>query len=181
MLASKLALAAFVVGVVAFVAGVYGVAGPEFSIGLAVFGLLALLFGIGHLLSATRPWRLTVPHSFVVGIAVAAAALHAYEYLYKSSGEPSFGFLLWAMIPYFLCLLLSAFPATKVPVIAGGALALAFDLWGHYPVFIVPKGSTAALALLFIPLWSTIIVVPLATLVAWFVLQRRRNSQGNAP
>ena len=181
MLAHKLAPAILAVGVFVFGAGVYGVAGPEFSIGLAVLGLLALLFGTGLLLSAERPWRLTVPHPYVVGIAVAAAALHAYEHIYKSAGDPSVGFLLWAMIPYFLCLSLSAFPQTKAPVVAGGALALAFDLWGHYSVFIDPKGSTAALVLLFIPLWSTIIVVSLATFIAWFVFQRRRNSQGNAP
>jgi hypothetical protein len=181
MLARKLALTILAAGVVAFVAGVYGVTGPEFSILLAGSGLLALLFGTGFLLSAARPWRLSVPHPYVVGIAVAAAALHAYEHVYKSVGDPSVGFLLWAMVPYFLCLSLSAFPGTRAPVIAGGAVALAFDLWGHYSVFFNPKGSTAALALLFIPLWSTIIVVPLATFIAWSVFHRRRSSQGNAP
>ena len=181
MVTRKLALTILAVGVVAFVAGIYGVVGPDFSILLAGLGLLAVLFGTGCLLSATRPWRLSAPHPYVVGIAVAAAALHTYEHIYKSAGDPSLGFLVWGMAPYLLCLSLSAFPGTRAPVIAGGAVALAFDLWGHYSVFINPKGSTAALALLFIPLWSTIIVVPLATFIAWSVSQRRRSSQGDAP
>ena len=181
MVTRKLALTILAVGVVAFVAGVYGVIGPESSILLAGLGLFALLFGVGFLLSATRPWHLSAPHPYVIGIAIAAVALHAYEHVYKNAGDPSPGFLLWAMVPYVLCLSLSAFAGIRASVIAGGAVALAFDLWGHYSVFINPKGSTAALALLFIPLWSTIIVVPLATFIAWSISQRRSSSQGNAP
>jgi len=175
MVTRNLAFTTIAIGVVAFVAGIYGVIGPEFSVLLAGLGLLALLCGIAFLLSATRPWRLSTPHPYVIAIAVVAAGLHAYEHVYKSSGGPSIGFLLWSMMPYGLCLTLSAFPATKVSVIAGAAIALAFDLWGYYSVFVNPQGSTAALALLFIPLWSTVIVVPLATFVAWSITQRRRR------
>lgn len=175
------ALITIAVGVVAFVAGVYGVVGPEFSVVLAGLGLLGLLCGTAFLLWATRPSCLLVPHSCVLGITVIAAGLHAYEHIYKNSGGPSIGFLLWSMVPYGLCLTLAAFPATRVPAIAGAALTLAFDLFGHYSVFVNPKGSTAALALLFIPLWSTVIVVPLATFIAWFITQTRRSPEGDAP
>lgn len=181
MINRNLALTTIAIGVVAFVGGVYGVIGPEYSMLLARLGLLALLCGILFLLLATRPWRLSSPHPYVMGIAVVGAGLHAYEHMYKSSGGPAIGFLLWSMLPYGLCLTLSAFKTTRVLVIAGAALTLAFDLWGHYSVFVNPKGSTAALALLFIPLWSSVIVVPLATFVAWFITQRRRSPQGKAP
>ncbi len=181
MITPKLALTIIVAGVVAFVVGVYGTIGPEFSILLIGLGLLTLICGIAFLLSATRPWSLSLPHSYVVGITLLAAGLHAYENLYKSSGGPSIGFLLWSMLPYGLCLILSAFRATKVPVIAGAALALAFDLMGYYSVFVNPQSSTGALALFFIPLWSTIIVVPLATFIAWLIMQRYSKRQGNAP
>lgn len=173
MITRKLGVTILAVGVVAFVAGVYGVIGPESSMLLAGLGLLALLFGVGVLLSATRPWCLSAPHKYVIGIAISAVALHVYEHAYKSAGDPSFGFLLWAMVPYVLGLSLSAFVRIRAPVIAGAAGALAFDLWGHYSVFINPEGSTAALVLLFIPLWSTLIVVPLATFIAWFISQKR--------
>ncbi len=181
MITRNLALTTIAIGVVAVVAGVYGVIGPESSVLLAGLGLLALLCGIAFLLLTTRPLRLSAPHAYVMGIAVVAAGLHAYEHVYKSSGGPSIGFLLWSMVPYGLCLTLSAFPATRVPVIAGAALTLVFDLWGHYSVFVNPQGSTAALALLFIPLWSTVIVVPLTTFVAWSITQRRRSAQADAP
>lgn len=130
---------------------------------------------------ATRPCRRSAPHPYVVGLTVTAAALHAYEHLYQSSGGPSIGFLLWAMVPYGLCLALATFPATRGPVIAGAALAFAFDLWGHYAVFVNPRGSTAALVLLFIPLWSAILVVPLATLAAWLIERRHGSSTAGTP
>lgn len=182
MITCNSALAAIAVGVALFALGVYGVIGPEFSMLLAALGILVLLFGIAFLLSTLRPFRLSAPHSYVVGIAVAAAALHAYARIYNSSGDPSLDFLVWPMVPYALCITLSAFAGIRVSVIAGAAIALVFDLWGHYSVFVNPdKGSTAALALLFIPLWSTIIVVPVATFIAWSITQRRRCSQDNTP
>jgi hypothetical protein len=79
------------------------------------------------------------------------------------------------MVPYCLSLFLSSFRTLRTPAIAGATLALVFDLAGHYSVFVNPQGSTAALALLFIPLWSTIIVVPAATFIAWFVARMVRR------
>ncbi|MCX5885673.1 MAG: hypothetical protein NT096_07170 [Proteobacteria bacterium] len=180
MIIRNMALAAIAIGVVLFVLGVYGVIGPDFSVLLAGIGILTLLFGIAFLLRALRPFHLSAPHPYVLGVAVAAAVLHAYEHVYRNSGDPSFGFLVWSMVPYFLCLTLSAFAGTRAPAIAGAAMALVFDLWGHYSVFINPKSSTAALVLLFIPLWSTIIVVPVVTFIAWSITRRRRSSQNDA-
>jgi hypothetical protein len=167
-------------GVVAFVAGVYGVISPEVSIPLAGLGLLSLLFGAALFAWRARPSRLMAPHIGVVAVTLLGAALHAYENFGKSSGDLSVGFFVWAMVPYALCLAVSAFPSTKAPAVAGAVLAFIFDLWGHYSVFVNPQSSTAALALLFIPLWSTIIVVPLATFIAWSVQHRGRRS-ANAP
>jgi hypothetical protein len=174
-----LALVIVGLGIAAFVGGVYGVIGSELSFLLAGLGMLGSLVGVALLLAATRPWNLSAPHGAVVGIAVLGAALHGYEHLYKSSSDSSMGFLLWSMVPYLLCLLLSAFPAVRTSVIAGAVLALVFDVWGHYSVFVDPQSSTAALALLFIPLWSSIVVVPVGTLIAWLVARGRRNA--NAP
>jgi hypothetical protein len=181
MVTRNSALKAIAFGVIAFVVGVYGVSVAEFSVVLAGLGLVVLFCGIGFLLATTRPWHFSLPHPFVAGIAVVAFGLHAYENIFRTSGEPSLGFLLWSMVPYGLCLTLSAFLATRAAVIAGASLALAFDLLGHYSVFVNPHGSTAGLALVFIPLWSTIIVVPLATFIAWAVLQRFGSTHGNAP
>lgn len=179
MTSRRLPVTMIVGGIVAFVAGIYGVISPEVSVPLAGLGLLSLLFGTALLAWRAQPSRLTAPHTGVVAIALLGAGLHAYENFFQS-GSPSVGFFLWAMVPYGLCLAVSAFPSTKAPAVVGAVLALAFDLWGHYSVFVSPQGSTAALALLFIPLWSTIIVVPLATFIAWSLRQRGKRP-ANAP
>jgi hypothetical protein len=170
----RAALTAIAVGIVALVAGIYGVVGPGVSILLACVGLFLMLSGACFLAWIARPWHLSSPHPYVIAIALAAGVLHGYEYFYRSSGGALFGFLLWSMVPYGLCLVLSSFPATRVAVIVGAGLALAFDAFGHYSVFVNPKGSTSALVLLFIPLWSTIVVVPVATFIALLVVQKRR-------
>ena len=175
------ALGTFGAGVVAFVAGVYGVVGPEVSIVLAGFGLLALLMGPGLLLAATRPWNISRPHPYVIVIAVVGATLHAYELLHDGAEGASSIFFLWPMVPYGLCLVLSAFTPLKLHVIAAVSLVLALDLLAHYSVFINPQSSTVGLLMLFVPLWSTIIVVPLATFVSWAVAQWRREPHGDAP
>ena len=127
MIIRNVALVTIAVGVVAFVAGLYGVVGP-LSLFLAGFGLVVLLGGTGLLLFTARPWRLSSPHPYVIAGTVVAAALHTYENVYKSYSDPLIGFLLWSMVPYGLCLMLSAFSTTKLPVIAGTALALAFGI-----------------------------------------------------
>ena len=181
MITRSLAFATITVGIIAFVTGVYGVIGPEFSVLMAGLGLLVLLCGIAFLLFATSPWQLSAPHPYVIGMVIIATVLHAYENTYKSSDGPSVGLLLWSMVPYGLCFMLSMLPVTRLPVIAGTALALAFDLFGYYSVFVNPQSSTAALALLFIPLWSAIIVVPLATFISWSVARKHKGTQGNSP
>lgn len=175
------ALAIYAIGVLTFVAGVYGAIGAEVSIALAGFGLLALLIGPGLLLWVTRPWIVSRPHSYVIAISVVGAALHTYEQLYEGAEGSSPVFFLWAMVPYGLCVALSAFAPLKGHVIAAVSLALAFDLLAHYSVFINPQSSTAALSMLFVPLWSTIIVVPLATFISWAAARWRGRSHGDAP
>jgi hypothetical protein len=181
MISRRAALTTFGLGVIAFVAGTYGVVGPDLSVLLAGLGFLTLLCGAGFLITVAHPLRLSTPHPGVLLIALLAFALHAYEHLNLSAGNPSFGFLVWSMAPYCVAFAVSLFPATRRPVVPGAALALAFDLWGHYSVFVNPQGSTAALALLFIPLWSTIIIIPLATFLVWAIVHRRGGHAGHAP
>jgi hypothetical protein len=81
------------------------------------------------------------------------------------------------MLLYALSLTLSSFQAIRKSAIAGAVLALIFDMWGHYVVFINPDSSTASLVLLFIPLWSTIILVPASTFILWLIIRRPIISQ----
>ena len=55
--------------------------------------------------------------------------------------------------------------------------ALAGDMFMHYSAFINPKGSTAALGLLSMPLWNLALLGPMGTLVPW-AFSRRRGGEG---
>jgi hypothetical protein len=169
-----------VVGVVLIVVGVYGWFG-ENSILVAGVGLLVSLLGLGALLLTQSRAHITTPQPAVYLPIALAIALHLYENVAKSSTGFSYGWFIWALVPYGLVLALSCFVDTRIPVIAGALLALMLDAWTHYEVFIQPKGSTAALALIWVPLWNTIIVVPMATFLARLLMRQREPLSSNAP
>jgi hypothetical protein len=169
-----------VCGVVLMVVGIYGWFG-ENSILLSGVGLVVSLLAVGALLTTQSRATLTSPHPLIYVFVALALALHLYENLAKSSGLFSYGWLIWALVPYSLVLALSCFASTRTAVIAGAVMALVIDAWTHYGVFIEPKGSTAALALIWIPLWNTIIVIPLATFVARLIMRHRQSVASNAP
>ena len=58
------------------------------------------------------------------------------------------------------------------------SVAFALDLLAHYDVFVNPTSSTAALALLVVPLWSALLFAPTVMLIAWLAV-RRRSRMGN--
>jgi hypothetical protein len=170
---------AIAAGVLAVVAGIYGWFG-EVSIALAGLGLLLCVAGLGALLSTQSSANLTAPHPYVYVPLALAVLLHGYENLGRSSGV-SYGWFLWALLPYGLVLALACFKGTREAAIAGAVVALLLDGLVHYDVFINPQGSTAALALIWIPIWSTLILVPGATLLARLVIRRRASISSNAP
>jgi hypothetical protein len=177
MVRRNLALILIAASVVLFVSSLYGLFTTTFFFPVVGLSSLTLVLGLILLLWAARPWNLAAPHSWVIGITMAAIGLHVYEHIYKSSGDVSIGFSLWPMLPYALSLTLSSFQAIRKSAIAGAVLALIFDMWGHYAVFINPDSSTASLVLLFIPLWSTIILVPASTFILWLIIRRPIISQ----
>ena len=160
-------------GVVAFIAGIYGWLGSASVYG-AGMGLLLLVGGVAVVFSAQSLSSMKAPHPAVWVVLTLAAALHLYEGLSRSSSSFSYGWFTWALLPYFLVLVLASFKGTRFPALAGGVVALLVDLWTFREVFIQPKSSTASLALIWMPLWSTILFVPIATLIAWAVSRRRQ-------
>jgi hypothetical protein len=177
MFSTRAALTSIGAGVLLLVCGIYGVIGPEVSIAFVGLGLLIAVVGVVLLALVARPWDLCAPHKYVLTLAVLAVALHGYEHFVKSE-DSGYAFFVWAMAPYGLALFLSSFSAVRSAVIAGAVIALAVDLLAHHEVFISPSSSTSALLLLFVPLWSTAIVVPVATFLAWLSTPRLR---ANAP
>jgi len=121
------------------------------------------------------------PHLSVIAVSVLGAVLHAYESLWRSQGGPSPGFLLWGLTPYARCLFVAMSSKSPVPPTAGAAIALLLDLLTHYSVFVHPTSSTAALALIFTPLWNTLVFAPLTILVTWLIVRRRAQLDEPAP
>ena len=175
-------LAAVAAGVLAIVAGIYGWFGfVEVSITLAGVGLLLCVVGLGVLLSTQSSANLTGPHPYVYVPLALGVLLHGYENLAKSSGGFLYGWFVLALLPYGLALALSCFKGTREASIAGAVVALLLDYLVHYYVFVNPQGSTAALALIWIPIWSTLIFVPVATLVARLIIRLQQGISTNAP
>lgn len=170
--------AAVALGVLLIVAGIYGWVG-EVSLFLAAAGLVVSLIGVVGLLSTQSRANLRRPHPAVYVLLIVAAAFHVFQNLRMMSANFALGWFLWASAPYGLVLALSFFEGIRRAVIAGGVLALAFDAWNLY-VVAQSTSSTAALAFIWIPLWNTIIVVPLATFLAWLVMHRE-SVLTNAP
>jgi hypothetical protein len=118
-------------------------------------------------------------HRAAVTACAAGALLHVYTALFKAEGGFSaflVGLVVWSCLPYAIAALVAM--RGKRPAIALGAAlgALAGDLFMHYSVFVAPKGSTAALGLLFMPLWNLLVLAPAGAAVAWAVARWRRGA-----
>jgi hypothetical protein len=120
--------------------------------------------------------------SIALTISGTGSALHLYTTTFKAEGEASFflvALFLWSCVPYAVGAALSRFVRTQVIAFGAVSACLAADAFMHYFVFIAPKGSTAALGLLFMPLWNLAAVGPLGALLAWAV-SRMRGAKANA-
>jgi len=51
--------------------------------------------------------------------------------------------------------------------LSGSVAPVIIDLFTYYSVFIKPGSSTASLALLWIPIWNTVIFLPLGLLIGF--------------
>jgi hypothetical protein len=118
----------------------------------------------------------------LLAAAAAGCALSAYTVGFASSG-PMGAFHLalfaWTCLPYAVALLMPRLRiATRASALGYALAALAGDLFMHYLVFIAPKGSTAALGLLFMPLWNLLLLGPIGALLVWGVNRRQRLDPG---
>ena len=168
------------VGVASFFAGLFGLVG-ELSLYLAALGTVLLVSGMVVLVLALRKTIILRPHLSVIAVTVVGATLHAYESFALTDDGPSLAFFLWGIVPYLLCLVVAMSSKSAVPAFAGALVALLFDLLAHYQVFVHPTSSTAGLALLFTPLWNTLVFSPLTILVVLLILRRRAQLNATAP
>lgn len=105
--------------------------------------------------------------------------LHAYIALFEADKVATLfnvGLFGWSCIPYVAALTLALLTRQPWVGIAAAALVLLVDAWTYYAVFVRPKGSTAALALLWMPFWNLVIVVPVGAVAGW-LLSRIRSGR----
>jgi len=102
--------------------------------------------------------------------------LHAYTAFFNSDvGPDSFtlGLMAWSFLPYLVVLvLLYVLRQPLIPLCAVIPILL-LDLVNYYFVFVRPQSSTAAIGLLWMPLWNLVIVMPIGLLVGWLIQRAR--------
>lgn len=115
-----------------------------------------------------------LPKRWTPVVASLAVGLHVYEQM-ALAAVFSPGWLLFALLPYVAPLAVLSNARGGVPALCGASVALTIDLLAHYLVFVHPTSSTAALALIFVPLGSALVFGPGAMLLAWLVVRRPRG------
>jgi hypothetical protein len=112
-------------------------------------------------------------------IILSGIGLHTYTLLSTLSSEHtafSIGLMLVSIFPYCICLLLSLIKPAFYWVSFGGALAaLVIDALTYHSVFISPQSSTAALGLLFAPLWNLFLLMPIEMVLGYGIKKSRES------
>lgn len=106
----------------------------------------------------------------VIHVITAGCLLHLYTITFKAAGgwSPSkLGLFVFSLTPYIAPAILAARNSAKAAALGLAVGALLGDLYIHYTVFIAPTSSTAALGLLFMPVWNLIVLGPACAFVAW--------------
>jgi hypothetical protein len=115
----------------------------------------------------------TTIHFVLLALVCGAGGWLQWHEHFRLSGLPSAWAFLGALFPYVLCVVVAMRSESVVPAIAGATFALLLDGIAHYDVFVRPNGSTAVLAFLFVPLWSTVVFVPLTMVITRAIMRRR--------
>ena len=121
----------------------------------------------------TESWRRVA--SAVCGTAV---VLHMVTAFVMSSGPVvtfALPLLAFSCLPYLAMFVLATALKRPIPGAAGAAAALIADAATFWSVFIQPKSSTAALGLLFTPVWNLLVIAPAAAAVAYLLTRRQKS------
>lgn len=105
-----------------------------------------------------------------IQLAVAGALLGVLSSIVGSGFSPlSIPFALWSAAPYVLLWFFGRNARNSWLTCGAGAAALAADLGIRASVFIWPRGSTAAVALVFSPAFLAIVVMPAGAVAGWMM------------
>lgn len=106
------------------------------------------------------------------GIAILGPLFHAYIALFKLDGGVSnftLQLLAWSSLPYVVALLLVWRIRRPMIPLMGVIPPLVMDVANYYSVFIRPTSSTAAIGLLWIPLWNLVLFMPAGLFLGWAI------------
>jgi hypothetical protein len=115
----------------------------------------------------------------VYALCLGGLILHLKTAFWESA-EPfdsfSLKLLLGSLIPY-VCIII--FRKASYGALCATIVVFLFDLFMHLEAFVWPSSSTAALGLLFMPIWNTVFFVPLSFLAGYFIQERinKKNIQ----
>lgn len=95
-------------------------------------------------------------------------------------GKPSIWYFLWAMFPYIVYYLATFTTKSMGAILAGGILILGVDIIVHIEIFYFPGSSTDSIALLTMPFWQSLIIMPAGFLFGWLIEKVvRKNIKGD--
>lgn len=82
---------------------------------------------------------------------------------------PSMWYVLWALFPYGTYYLSSLKLKSSGAIIGGGLFILGVDMLIRVQIFYFPGSSTDSIALVTMPFWESIIIMPVGFLFGWLI------------
>jgi len=109
-------------------------------------------------------------------ICLGGLMLHLKTAFWESSEVNSFALqvLAFSLLPYLIIL---AFRKSSYGALCAAIVIFLFDLYMHLEVFVWPSSSTAALGLLFLPLWNLVLFLPISFLAGKFLEKRLKREK----
>ena len=126
--------------------------------------------------------------ALLLGVICAFGLALQWHEQFQLSGSGSIWGFVSSLFPYVLCMIVAACSVSVIPAIAGATFALILDGIAHYDVFVRPTGLSSLLSFLFVPLFSTLVFVPLVIVITRAVMRRheakravRRDARDERP
>jgi len=116
------------------------------------------------------PNSVSTPAKFTLTLSAAGVLLHVYTAVFRADGGLSWfllGLVLLSCLPYGIAAALTRARRAHLLALGWAIASLLVDLYMHYSVFVAPKGSTAALGLLFMPIWNLLVIGPAGAVAVW--------------
>jgi len=116
------------------------------------------------------PNSVSTPAKFTLTLSAAGVLLHVYTAVFRADGGLSWfllGLVLLSCPPYGIAAALTRARRAHLLALGWAIASLLADLYMHYSVFVAPKGSTAALGLLFMPIWNLLVIGPAGAVAVW--------------